>query len=74
MRKLVRLRIALARRPWIVWLLVGLASVGAAVAMNSQLNAARAERSAWGESRAVLVASVPVSAGTPASAAGLHTR
>lgn len=74
MRKLVRLRIALARRPWVVWLLVGLGSVGAAVAMNSQLNAARAERSAWGESRTVLVASGPVSAGTPASAAGLQER
>jgi len=74
MSKLVRLRITLARRPWIVWVIVGLGSMAAAFAMNAQWEAARAERVTWGDSRMVLVASVPVSAGTPADDAGLQSR
>ncbi len=74
MRRSVRIRIALARRPWLVWLGVALVCVGAAAAMNAQLRAARSERTAWGQSQIVLVATAAVAPGTPLADAAVAAR
>ena len=74
MRSSVRIRIALARRPWFVWAAVTLVCGGAALAMNAQVHSAGAERSSWGTTRGVLVATAPVAAGTPWREAAIVTR
>jgi hypothetical protein len=73
-RTLVQIRRVLARRPWLVWSVVVLVSVLAATVVDRQSAAAVRARRAWGDRRVVLVATVPVAAGTPVGAASLATR
>jgi hypothetical protein len=74
MRWLVHTRVVLARKPWLVWIGVGLVSLVAGLGVDHQVRGARAAERAWGTSRWALVATRDVAAGTPADAAGLERR
>ena len=74
MRRLVQIRRALARRPWLVWAAVVLVSVLAATVVGRQSAAAARALRGWGDRRLVLVATAPVAAGTPVRTARLATR
>ncbi len=58
-------RLALARRPWIRWLVVILAATGAGVLVFGQLRSVDEARRAWTEQRTVLVAAGPHEPGEP---------
>lgn len=63
MHVLPRLRLELARRPWIYWLIVGLCALVVWSGITRAASAADAERRQWGQSRTVLVATVDVARG-----------
>jgi hypothetical protein len=52
-----RARLVLARRPWIYWVVVATFATLAAVAVQSEMASIAAERTSWGSTRTVLVAS-----------------
>jgi hypothetical protein len=74
MRRVVQLRIALARRPWLVWLAAGAAAGFVALALHGQFAAADAARREWGEAVEVVVATDAVDPGSPATSADLARR
>lgn len=54
----VTIRRILVRRPWIYWLLVALAALGAAASMLERSDRVDAARDSWGRTRTVWVATV----------------
>ncbi|HNJ96853.1 MAG TPA: hypothetical protein PLV13_01910 [Ilumatobacteraceae bacterium] len=68
MSVLPRVRLQLARRPWIYWLVVGLCSLLAwSSVLGAQADARRAQR-AWGSSQTVYVADRALAPGDPVRA------
>jgi hypothetical protein len=63
MRWIPRVRLLLARRPWLYWLLVACCSIGIGAVMTTAMGNLRREREAWGQSTRVLVATRTVAAG-----------
>ena len=61
----VVIRRILVRRPWIYWLLVALAALGAAASMLERTERVDASRQAWGRTRAVWVAETALAPGDP---------
>jgi hypothetical protein len=72
-RLLPRLRLELARRPWIYWLAVALAAGTAAASMLTVTNRLDAERARWGTPVGVLVANRDIAPGD-AIAGAVSTR
>ncbi|MGA9277274.1 hypothetical protein, partial [Ilumatobacter sp.] len=58
-----RLRLVLARRPWLRWLCVAMIAAVAAVTVHDRLEATEAARSAWSDRVRVPVADAPAAAG-----------
>ena len=58
-------RLALARRPWIRWLVIGAAAVAAGWLVLGQLQDVEAARRSWADQRTVLIASHDHSPGDP---------
>ncbi|MDO8403127.1 MAG: hypothetical protein Q7T27_06490 [Pseudomonas sp.] len=65
MHLLPRLRLELARRPWLYWSFVGLCALVVWLGIGSADAAARHERARWGTTRTVMVATGSVAAGAP---------
>jgi hypothetical protein len=65
MRVLPRLRMLLARRPWLYWLLVGLCASAVWLAMSAAADDVATQRERWGSTRRVWVTSAAVTAGSP---------
>lgn len=63
MSVLPRLRLLLARRPWLYWLIVSACAVAVWLSVTSAQAQLTRERDRWGTTRAVWVASGPVAAG-----------
>jgi len=59
------IRLALARRPWIRWLVIGAAAITAGWLVLGQLQAVDTERRSWVDQRTVFVASNDHAAGEP---------
>jgi hypothetical protein len=64
----VSTRRMLVRHPWIYWLIVGVVAVTAAVSVSRHTGRLDAEREAWGQQRAVWVATVGHAPGDPIDA------
>ncbi|MCU1399612.1 MAG: hypothetical protein JWN62_2721 [Acidimicrobiales bacterium] len=69
MRLLANVRMQLARRPWIRWVLVGILALGVGGSVASGLAGVRRERDAWGHSTTVYVATKDLVAGDPVAGA-----
>jgi hypothetical protein len=65
MRLLANIRMHVARRPWIRWLVVAVLALGVGVAVASELAGVRREREAWGRSTTVYVATKDLAVGDP---------
>ena len=65
MRLLPRVRLLLARRPWLYWLVVGLCAAVVWLSVTAAAEGVAAERARWGTSRLVWVTVAPVAAGAP---------
>ena len=63
MRWMPRMRMLLARRPWLYWLMAGAIAAGVAVAVASAMGEVRRQRDSWGHATTVLVATRDVAAG-----------
>ncbi len=74
MRHLAMVRRVLARRPWIYWTIVVAVAAAGAIATASVLGAVEDERSRWGETAVVLVATRDVAAGEPLSGLTVERR
>ena len=72
MSLLPRLRMLLARRPWLYWLVVGICALAVWLSVASAQAAVTKERAAWGTTRAVWVASGTIAAGDALHAAVLE--
>lgn len=57
------IRLALARRPWIRWLAVGLVATTAGVSVHAQLQSIDAARARWADRQRVPIATASVTAG-----------
>ena len=64
MRLLPRLRLLLARRPWLYWLVVGLCASVVWLSVSAAAEGVEAERARWGTTQRVWVTSAPVAAGS----------
>lgn len=60
-----RVRLVLARRPWLYWLIVGAIAAVPALAVRGHLARLDEARRSWEESRSVLVAAAPLGPGDP---------
>lgn len=69
MRWTPRLRMVLARRPWIHWLMVGLLAIAVAAAVAVSQAGVKRERDSWGRTKRVLVATRDVLPGQALSGA-----
>jgi hypothetical protein len=69
MRWLPRIRMLLARRPWLYWLLVGLIGVCVVAAVAAAMADVRRQRDSWGQAATVLVATRDVAVGEPLAGA-----
>ncbi len=65
MRQLAMVRRLLARRPWIYWTIVAAVAAGGAMATASVVRGVDDQRSRWGDTAVVLVATRDVTAGEP---------
>ena len=65
MNVLPRLRLLLARRPWLRWLVVGLCAAVVATQLTSAQSALERERSRWGATRRVWLTAGTTQAGAP---------
>lgn len=65
MRPTARLRVAIARHPWIHWTVVGTLAAGAALAVRAEMASVGEQRAAWGTAREVLVADGDLEPGEP---------
>lgn len=65
MRWLARVRLVMARRPWMRWALVSTAALVVVVTVAQRLGDLEQRRSAWGQVRSVLVARHDLAPGTP---------
>ncbi|CAB4867647.1 unannotated protein [freshwater metagenome] len=72
MRWIPRLRMLLARRPWLYWLLVALMGLGVATQVHASVAAAQRARDHWGSTVTVLIADRRIAAGDPLIAAVTH--
>ena len=63
MRWLPRMRMVLARRPWLYWLMVAAIATGIAVTVASAMGDVRRQRQAWGQATTVYVATRDVAVG-----------
>jgi hypothetical protein len=68
MRVLPRLRLLLARRPWVRWLVVALCAAVVALQLLAAQGALERERQRWGTPRTVWVAEARTPAGGPLAA------
>jgi len=68
MSLLPRLRLALARRPWLYWSAVGLLAGAAWLGAAAAQARATAARDEWGTTRRVWVAAAPIAVGEPVRA------
>ena len=78
MRWIPRLRMLLARRPWLYWLLVALMGLGVATQVHASVAAAQRARDHWGSTVTVLIANImprlaPASVTIPANLTGGQT-
>lgn len=60
-----RLRLELARRPWIHWLVAGTCAAVVGLSVHTRLRAVDTERARWGSTTSVLVAAADHLAGEP---------
>ena len=67
-----RLRLLLARRPWLYWSFIALCAIVVWSGVRSATAAAPAQQRGWGESRPVLVVVAAVPAGQPIRASPRH--
>ena len=74
LRARVRVRRLTARRPWLVHVVVFVVALVSARSVQNALTEAEAARRSWGPVADVLVATQPVTAGTPVAAAHLVRR
>jgi hypothetical protein len=74
MRWTVKLRVMIARRPWILWITSGLVVALVAAYLYGGRAALDRERRTWGQTSAVWVVTAPVAAGTPLSEAAVRRR
>lgn len=65
MRLFPRLRLLLARRPWLYWLVVGLCAAIVWLSVAAAADGVEAERARWGTSQRVWVTESAVAAGSP---------
>lgn len=65
MHLLPRLRLQLARRPWLYWSFVGVCALVVWWGIGAADSAAHRERTRWGTTRTVMVAAGPITAGAP---------
>lgn len=65
MRLLPRLRLLLARRPWLYWLAVGVCAAAIWVSMSAAERSVARERSQWGTTERVWVTDGAVATGEP---------
>jgi hypothetical protein len=65
MRLFPRLRLLLARRPWLYWSAVGLCAAAVWLSVSAAADDVAAERARWGTTTRVWVTSAPVAAGAP---------
>ena len=65
MRLLPRLRLLLARRPWLYWLAVGVCAAAIWVSMSAAERSVARERSQWGTTQRVWVTDEAVATGEP---------
>ena len=70
MSLLPRVRLLLARRPWLYWLFVGTCAAAAWLGVAGAQARVAHERAQWGTTRRVWVAQADLAAGQPVSAAG----
>ena len=64
MRLLPRLRLLLARRPWLYWLVVGLCATTVWWSVSAAADGVESERARWGATQRVWVTTAPVAAGS----------
>jgi hypothetical protein len=69
MRWMPRMRMLLARRPWLYWSLVGIIAIAAGVAVMSAMGDVRRRRDAWGSATTVFVTTRDVAVGESLSGA-----
>ncbi|MEI7546546.1 MAG: hypothetical protein WCK21_00600 [Actinomycetota bacterium] len=69
MHVIPRVRLQLARRPWLYWSFVALCAFAVWSGVTGATSSAAAERDRWGSTRTVLVATGTVHAGQPIRAA-----
>ena len=65
MRWMPRLRVFMARRPWLHWILVALLAAGIGAIVAAELADVRRQRDSWGKTIDVIVAERDVSPGEP---------
>lgn len=63
MHLLARVRLVLARWPWIHWVLIGAAAVGVAAGTGRAIASVDAARRSWGEQRSVWIATTELAPG-----------
>ena len=68
MRLLPRLRLLLARRPWLYWSAVGVCAAAVWASMSAAAAGVERERAAWGATQRVWVTDAALGAGEPISA------
>lgn len=68
MRLFPRLRLLLARRPWLYWLVVGLCAAVVWLSVSATADGVENERARWGTTQRVWVTAAPVAAGSPVAA------
>lgn len=68
MRALPRIRLVLARRPWLRWLVIAVCTAAVGAQVLAAQSSLERERGTWGASRAVWVAESDTAAGAPVSA------
>jgi hypothetical protein len=69
MRWMPRMRMLLARRPWLYWLLVGAIAVGIVAAVAAAMGDVQRQRDAWGRTTTVFVTTRDVAVGEGLSGA-----
>lgn len=72
MRLLPRLRLLLARRPWLYWLAVAMCAAVVWLAMSSAAASVQHERASWGTTRQVWVTNAAFAPGEPIAASAVE--
>jgi len=73
-RAIARTRVAIARRPHLYWIAIGVVASAAALGVRQELRQVDAARASWGASRQVLVVTRPIDAGEELAADSIEHR